>query len=435
MLSVRGGAFQEDRGSGQKGAVAKAKGQTGSITLAREPEESHFGWRVQGWVRASNLYNSSVSVAPGRATDTITNIEYDTPATGYGLNAALRAKSATNEFEVGVDYRRMSAEENELFSSLLNNRRAGGDQSVGGIYIEDAHKLGEWLLTGGLRVDYWNSTNGHLIENVVSTGTVLATSVPHYADTSGTVPTARLGARRDLGNGYYFRAAAYAGFRQPSLNELYRPFRVGNINTLANPALKPEKLYGGEAAIGRTIGFTDLSVTVFYNQVKDAVGNVTLATPANTRQRKNIDAINAPGVEAEATVHWTDTLTTHLGASYTEAKVEGGAALPALTGLRPAQAPRFTLTGSEVWRATSKLTLSANARYESLRFDDDLNANKLPAGGTVDLRASYDVGKGAMIYVTAGNIFDQKLATAVAADGSISYDTPRTFGVGITFRH
>lgn len=433
VLSVRGSAFQEDRGSGQINAVARAKGQSGSVTLAREPEENHFGWRLQGWVRASNLYNTAVSVGAGRATAPLSNVEYDTPATGYGVNMAFRAKTATNELEIGVDYRRMSADENELFSSLLNNRKAGGNQSVGGAYVEDAHRFGQWLLTGGLRVDYWDSTNGHKVETVVATGATLGTSVAHYADTNGTVPTARLGLRRDLGDGYYVRAATYAGFRQPSLNELYRPFRVGNITTNANPALKPEKLYGGEAAFGRTVGMTDLAVTVFYNEVKDAVGNVTQS--ATVRQRQNIDAIQAPGVEAEAAFHLSDSFKTHLGASYTSAKVDGGAALPALTGLRPAQAPRFTLTGSAEWRPTDKFSLSATGRYESLRFDDDLNANKLPAGGTVDLRASYAVAKGTEVYVTAGNVFDEKLATAIAADGTISYDTPRTFGVGLSLRY
>src|SRR4029079_6473320 len=39
------------------------------------------------------------------------------------------------------------------------------------------------------------------------------------------------------------------GFRAPTLKELYSPFRVGAILTLANETLGPERLTGGEAGI------------------------------------------------------------------------------------------------------------------------------------------------------------------------------------------
>ena len=42
-------------------------------------------------------------------------------------------------------------------------------------------------------------------------------------------------------------ASGYGAFRAPTLNELYRSFRVGDTLTLANPALEPERLWGGEA--------------------------------------------------------------------------------------------------------------------------------------------------------------------------------------------
>ena len=42
------------------------------------------------------------------------------------------------------------------------------------------------------------------------------------------------------------RGSAYRSFRAPTLNELYREFRVGNAVTQANPLLQPETLFGGE---------------------------------------------------------------------------------------------------------------------------------------------------------------------------------------------
>jgi outer membrane receptor protein involved in Fe transport len=39
------------------------------------------------------------------------------------------------------------------------------------------------------------------------------------------------------------------GFRAPTLNELYRQFRVGTVLTLANNQLGPEHLVGGELGV------------------------------------------------------------------------------------------------------------------------------------------------------------------------------------------
>ncbi len=54
--------------------------------------------------------------------------------------------------------------------------------------------------------------------------------------------------RYDLSDSLYLRTAAYEGFRAPSLNELYRPFRVGQIVTNANPALTPRNCTARKSA-------------------------------------------------------------------------------------------------------------------------------------------------------------------------------------------
>ena len=69
------------------------------------------------------------------------------------------------------------------------------------------------------------------------------------------------------------------GFRAPTLNELYRQFRVGTVLTLANNQLGPERLVGGEAgvSVGPVRNLT-WRATWFDNRIKDPVSNVTLTT-------------------------------------------------------------------------------------------------------------------------------------------------------------
>ena len=134
----------------------------------------------------------------------------------------------------------------------------------------------------------------------------------HPADRSGAVPTGRLGLRHDFADGLYLRGAAYAGFRTATLNELHRSFRVGNDVTEANAGLSPEKLYGVEAGVGGQGRFS-WDADVFYNQLADAVTNVTIGkgpgsfplagfVPAGGTlfERENAGTVNAWGVEGDA---------------------------------------------------------------------------------------------------------------------------------------
>ena len=76
--------------------------------------------------------------------------------------------------------------------------------------------------------------------------------------------------------------AGYTGFRPASLNELYRPFRVGNDVTEANAALKPERLEGLEAGITHKGAKGLIEATAFWNRIEDPIVNVTLGAGPGT---------------------------------------------------------------------------------------------------------------------------------------------------------
>ncbi|CAN5334891.1 TonB-dependent receptor [soil metagenome] len=423
-LAVRVGAFYEDRESGLAGASARATGQSASVTLGQAPTSSSVGYRLQAWARTSDLSNSSVSVAAPRAVTTPANNQYKTPATGYGLNGALRGGDPNAQWEVGGDVRSASGETREQFTfttgSFRNNRIAGGDSLVAGIYGEGTRKIGDWLLTGGARVDYWRSTNAKRIETVIATGVETLNSSAQ--DKSGVMPSGRVGLRRDFGS-TFLRGAAYTSFRQASLNELHRPFRVGNINTLANPLLKPEQLKGIEAGAGFTGENGGVEVTWFYNELTNAITNVTIAV--NTRQRQNAGTIKAYGIEAEGTYRFAPNFAGHTAITYTDAETDAK--------LKPAQAPELTATASLTWKPIPALSARADVRYEGARFDDDLNTVKLGAATVLDARLGWTVGGGVEVYVLGDNVLNAKVENGQTS-GPFNYAAPRVVSVGLTFR-
>ena len=448
-LAVRYSKYSEKRGSGLAGARSRAEGQAASVTLAAAPEADAMGWRLQGWWRQSDLMNTSVSVAAGRATTTPANNQYETPADGYGVNAALRTGGEVLSFELGADARWAEGETRERFrfvgGTLASNRIAGGKTFIAGVYGEASYKPGNWLLTGGLRVDSWKSTGAKRIESVIATNAVTLNSVAPDAD--GVQPTGRVAARYDFDSGIFYRAGAYAGFRQPTLNELHRPFRVGNDVTEANPQLKPEQLYGVEMGLGGDSANGGWSVNIFANQLHDAITNVTIGGPGTypiagvipaggvLRQRQNAGDVNAYGLEFDTHYRLNDVVTVRGAANYTRGEVDGGSVASQLTGLRPAQTPLFSATAGVDVKVTSNLAANLDAVYESQRFEDDQNLRRLAPALVFNARADYRVNGGPLgFYAAVDNITDETVETGQTADGIESFGPERRVRVGIVFR-
>ncbi|WP_416336244.1 TonB-dependent receptor [Brevundimonas bullata] len=454
-LSLRAGAYEEDRGSGLAGARSTASGHVLSAAVARQATAQQAGWRLQAWRRESDFANTSVAVAADRATATPANDQYETPATGWGVNAALRGRregllGGRAEWEVGADARFNEGETQERFRYMAGDytrdRIAGGETSVAGVYGEGSLENGPWLVAGGLRLDGWKNENGRRLERDRATGApTLDEADP---ERSGEVVSARLAARRMIGGGWAARAAAYSGFRPATLNELHRPFRVGNDLTEANAGLVPETLQGIEVGLAFEGPISALTGTLFWNRIDDAIVNVTIGEGPATfpragfvpaggvlRQRQNAGIIEATGVEISARQTLRGGLDLTGAVSITDARVNGGSAAPQLTGLRPAQAPIWSASAGIDWRASHRLSLAARARYESKRFDDDLNSRVLGAAVTMDVRADWRFNDTASLWLAADNLFDADVQVSETGTGVKGLAPPRTLRIGVRLNY
>ncbi|MBI2260258.1 MAG: TonB-dependent receptor [Caulobacterales bacterium] len=451
VVSLRASAFEEERGSGVENSRASASGNAVSATAARAPDGVRPGWRVQLWRRESDMTNTFVAVADDRSSARPAAEQYGTPATGWGANAALRRASlpllgGRLEWELGADARFNEGETRELFRNLgagfTRGRIAGGETSVAGVYGESAWSAGPWLVAGGVRYDGWRNENGRRFETDLATG--LPTLDEADPDRSGEVVSARLAARRDIGSGQALRLAAYTGFRPATLNELHRPFRVGNDITEANAGLVPERLSGVEAGWAWTGDRATLTATAFWTEIEDAIVNVTIGEGPGTfpragfvpaggvlRQRMNAGTIEATGLEIDARLDLTEVLSVRGALSATDARVDGGALAPQLTGLRPAQAPIWSAVAGLDWRPVDRLALAADLRWESRRFDDDLNSRVLDAAATVDLRADWAVTPSTTVWLAAANLFDAEVEVSETGDGVSGFGPPRTLSLGV----
>jgi Outer membrane cobalamin receptor protein len=174
----------------------------------------------------------------------------------------------------------------------------------------------------------------------------------------------------------------------PTLNELFRPFRAGADATAANPLLEPERLAGAEAGLEYATGPWRLSLTGFVNRLSHAIANVTLGQGPGTfpqvgfvaaggafRERENVDAVKARGVEASA--GWSrGPWAVSAALSLAHARMATSGAAAALDGSRPAQTPEFTGTLSASWQRGGK-GAEIVVRRVGPQFEDDLNTRAL----------------------------------------------------------
>ncbi len=436
-FSARLGLYVEARGNGVVGGRAEANGVVASLALARAATQSRPGWRLQLWSLNSNLSNTFTSEALNHMSALVVDNQYATPAWGWGANAALVGASGEWQWELGGDLRDDSGESRELFLPLQgvfqDRRRSGGRLVIAGLYGEAAWRHRGWLLTAGVRADRWATSQGHLVETKVANGALIAFS--HPPSRSGIVPTGRIGIKRRLHDGMYLRAAAYAGFRVPSLNELYRPFRVGNVITSANANLKPEQLYGEELGWGGQYAAWKWAFTGFYNQLANAITNVTVSTtPLLTfQQRQNAGTIDALGLEGEAAVALSRRFHLRGALALTDARVHARGAAAQLNGKRPAQDPIATITAGADYAPLDPLRLSVRIRYESARYNDDLNKQRLGSAVTLDLRADWRLRPAWDTYIALDNATDARVAYQVDAPGVNLYAEPRQLTLGLIY--
>ncbi len=423
-LSARIAAFADDRTLRFAGADSSAEGTDASLRLLWRGD-----WQAEalGWVQMRNFSTVVVSAATFRPTLD----QRDTPTTGWGGKIELRPPSAAGRLlRFGADVRGADgvAIEDALAASGTRTltRRAGGHSLIAGAFVEGDWVAGPFALTGGARIDHWQQEGGFRQE-LRADGSVAVDD--RFAAQSGTPSSLRSAASWAVGESFSLRASAYTGFRVPTLNELYRGFTVFPVVTRANAALAPERIEGIEAAAEwQPVDGLTLGVTLFDNRLERAIANVTIGP--NLRQRRNVGAIAARGVEGE--LRWlSGPWRVEAGWAFSDAEVRAGsdpAAAP-LAGLEPAQSPRHAGGVTLGWERGGWLA-QAMLRHVGRQYEDDRNSDVLPAVTTFDALMRAPLGGGFQLVLRAENLFDEKVLTRNVA-GSVDLGAPRAFWLGL----
>jgi outer membrane receptor protein involved in Fe transport len=307
---------------------------------------------------------------------------------------------------------------------------AGGTETSGAVFVQDlvqAHP--RLLLTGALRLDSWAHRDGSVVTTPLATS---VSSTTAFADRQETALSPRLGLVFRASPALSLLASGYGAFRGPTLNELYRSFRVGDTLTLANPDLEAERLRGGEAGALVARGRLSLRLTAFDAEVDGAVANVTVASVPGlvTRQRRNVGRVRSRGLEAEG--DWAVAARGVLTAGYalTDARVRSFPDDPALEGLRLPQVPRHQVALQARWE--SRWRLGLQTRWTSAAWEDDRNQLELDPALQVDLFAARRVGSSLEVFAAVENLLDAEIVAARTPVPTLA--APRLLRAGVRLR-
>lgn len=446
-------AFTDDRERGFAFSENHNDGADASIRLV--DRSSDWQWSALAYVQIRNFNVSFGGVADDRNSVNRVFEQFNVPSTGLGARFEVRPPVGdAMELRIGGDWRRTEGTTNENFFFADNDtprrsRRAGGSTATYGGFVEASLQASDALvLTGGGRVDFWSIDDGFRKEiELINPFPGSVRTDAQFANRSDTEFTGRGGFSFDASDALTLRGAAYLGWRLPTLNELFRPFRVGSDATAANELLEPERVKGVELGLDWESGVATFGITAFYNQLDNAVANVTLdngpgvfpgvgfvAANGTYSQRQNLEAIKSKGIEIDAAFDLgdlVDGLTVRAAYAYVDAEVDGAGDAAGVDGFRPAQVPRHNASASIRWEKDNGTSASLSARYVGQQYEDDVNILSLSDAFTIDGRMALAVTDRLLVETRVENLLDARVEAAVSSNGIIERAFPRTFWVGL----
>jgi len=408
-MFVNGSIFGESRENGTP--VQKNRTHIRQLVLGADWKPAGAGSFMFRAFGSTQVFDQDFSaIAADRNSESITRSQR-VPVQQIGFSAQWsNADVARQTLVAGFDAREVRGASDELgffAGNITSATGSGGRELILGVFAQDVIRITRrWIATVGGRVDHWKN------HDALSTSRSFTQPVPPtvtlFPDRTETAFSPRASILHKLTDNISLSASGYRAFRAPTLNELYRSFRVGNILTLANEDLRAERLTGGEA--GASIAAFNRKLVVngmfFWSEVARTVANVTLnvAPDLITRRRENLGRTRSRGVEVEWDGRVSERFHLSGGYQFADATVLESPANRDLEGLWIPQIARHQMTFQGRYAHPSQLTVGIQGRAIGTQFDDDRNQFKLDPFFTLDAFASKPINSNVEIFAAAENL-------------------------------
>ncbi len=443
------GGFHESRNNGTPLAENQSTAYDVSLKGEGELADPAHHWEILWYFQERHFENRFSSVNAARTSEIGALDQFDVPARATGASIKFQHElSDSVEAHWGADGKWQTGQTRERYRNLgagfTRERHAGGEQwftgAFAGIDWRPAH---EWNFFSEVRGNAWQNVNGIRHEFNLNNGSLVQhNEFDSPVHLHGDI---RTGMTYQPTPEWTLTATGYTGHRVPTLNELYRPFRVRNDIVEANPDLKKEFLYGGEAGVQwEPRSEISLGLHGYYEIVENPVVNTFLANgpgvnaitgfiPAGGTgsQRQNLGQSEHMGLEFSARIQLHETL--EWSAAYTISRSTFTSDSPALyAGNELPQSPGHRLRLRSTWQPLDVLQLTVETRYDAAQYEDALNTRRLDDSVTLGASILWNLSSHVDLLVFGENLLDEETEAGIASSGLVTVGTPLTVGSSLT---
>jgi outer membrane receptor protein involved in Fe transport len=370
-IFARGWYFDDSRNNGtigQRNDIRLGEGALGADLDLGSAGSLTLRFYGEGETYFQNFYSVQFDQSSQKLTDSQT-----VPAQGIGTSAVWRRNIGARQTVVaGMDEHEEIGHSHEIITStttgsIVRTTSTGGHQRSFGLFGEDMIQIAPgWLLNLSGRYDHWSNFDAFF---TCTPGVGSCPSAPPLASRSYDVFDPRATLLHQFNSHISWSASVYRAFRAPTLNELYRGFRVGNVTTNPNAALTAERLTGGETGVDFTAFQRRFEVrgSFFYNQIVNPVANVPLN--ATTNERENLGRISAPGVEIDAVGRITSDFQLSAGYQYVDSKIVSAPGQPQLLYTWVQEVPHNVVTFEARYDRPSFFSATLDGRMIGQQLD------------------------------------------------------------------
>jgi outer membrane receptor protein involved in Fe transport len=429
-------SFDEWRDNGTAYQQNRTHEVLGSVALAGQAAPD-VTWSAAAYTQDQSASQTFSSVNAARTAETPASNQFAVPAIAEGFAASSTwSDPGGGTTTAGADVRDIRGETREDFGysagAYTEQRFAGGRQTFAGLFAERSQPLGASLhLAAGLRVDRWENSDGHLRNTTLGTGALLLQDI--YPTRTGTELSPSAGLIWKASREWELHVAGQRAFREPTLNELYRPFRVGSTSRWPIPTSRPStptparsaRPGAGAGSAGRGRGLCGAPRGPGGQRdacpgARDVRGLWRAARrgrrPGKAQPRPRGHRRRAARRRLEAVRRLERRPVRHRGGGHGRL----GPGAPALVGLTPAEVPRWNASLGLEWHPSSRVFLSARVRRTGSQYDDDLNRLPLAPATVADASLRIALSGRSEVFLSVDNLGNSQVETAHSATGVFS---------------
>ena len=262
--------------------------------------------------------------------------------------------------------------------SLLTDAR--GKTETRALWAQDVWRLApDWKATLGGRYEWWRAFDG--VNYAAASGTVNQPQI----NNSGFSP--KLSLAWTPSDQWQVTGSLGKAIRFPTVGELYQSVQqVNAIYLQPNPNLKPETVWSGELAIERALEKGKLRVSLFQENVADALISQTAILGSGTASfTQNVDKTRQRGIELALQKEDVLIRGLELGGSitYVDARILSNSSFVSTTttseGKRTPYVPRLRATAVATYRPDDQWALTLAGRYSARMYatvdNSDINSH------------------------------------------------------------